>query len=43
MAFSDEGFAGTRGVKNQFSYFSTKAYDMGTQKNRLSEIVESQW
>ena len=25
--------------KNWFSFFSTKAYDVGTQKNRLDETV----
>ena len=25
--------------KNVFSYFSTKTYDVGTQKNRLNEMV----
>ena len=26
-------------IKNQFSYFSTKTYVVGTQKNRLNEAV----
>ena len=43
MAFSDECFAGTLGVKNPFSYFSTKTYDVGTQKNCLWEAMRAQW
>ena len=26
-------------IKKQFSYFSTKTYVVGTQKNRLNEMV----
>ena len=28
-----------RVIKNYFSYFSTKTYVVGTQKNRLNETV----
>ena len=34
QAFSEESIP-----KNKFSYFSTKTYVVGTQKNRLNETV----
>ena len=34
-----KGITGPSKIKNKFSYFSTKTYVVGTQKNRLNETV----